>query len=110
MGFENFENNVLCAANSYKQKYYINPKFEILPDNIKLELKSLCVEYANQCGGIISLEFDNEKLIIKTIADDYDFYFDEIESKLMISRIQNEKEELFRKLELLNLSLKLKDR
>ena len=94
------ENVVLCAANSYNQKYYLNPVFELLPKSIKEELKLMCVEYAENCGGIISLEFNEQKsLTIKTLVDDSDFYFDEIESGLMISRFQKEKEELFSKLE-----------
>ena len=30
---------VLCGANSYEEKYYLNPDFAQLPDNIKDELK-----------------------------------------------------------------------
>ena len=31
------EEIVLCAANSYEQKYYLNPEFEMLPESIKQE-------------------------------------------------------------------------
>ena len=95
------ENTVLCGANSYKQKYYLNPKFDMLPQSIKDELKVLCTMYTENCGGIITLEFDiYGNLNIKTMVDDSDFYFDEIESGLMISKYQKEKEELFESLEL----------
>ena len=30
---------VLCGANSYGEKYYLNPDFEQLPDHVKDELK-----------------------------------------------------------------------
>ena len=30
---------VLCGANSYEEKYYLNPDFEQLPDDVKNELK-----------------------------------------------------------------------
>ena len=33
------EKVVLCGANSYTEKYYLNPDFEQLPDDIKNELK-----------------------------------------------------------------------
>lgn len=96
------ENTVLCGANSYKQKYYLNSKFDMLPQSIKDELKVLCTMYTENCGGIITLEFDIcGNLNIKTMVDDSDFYFDEIESGLMISKYQREKEELFESLELL---------
>ena len=33
------EKIVLCGANSYEQRYYLNPDFDALPDNVKDELK-----------------------------------------------------------------------
>ena len=36
------EEIVLCAANSYEQKYYLNPEFEMLPESIKQELNIMC--------------------------------------------------------------------
>jgi len=95
------ENVVLCGANSYTQKYYLNPDFNSLPDDIKKELQIMCVTYTEEAGGIITLEFtEDSQLQIKTRVDDGDFYFDEIESGLAISRMQREKEELFEQLEL----------
>lgn len=37
------EKIVLCASNSYEKKYYLNPDFEALPEQIKNELKIMCV-------------------------------------------------------------------
>ena len=37
------EKIVLCGANSYEEKYYLNPDFSGLPDHIKDELKILFV-------------------------------------------------------------------
>ena len=92
---------VLCAANAYKQIYYLNPLFEKLPEDIKKELKIICVSFTEEIGGIISLEFDKEgSLNIKLIIADEDIYFDEIESGMRISQIQRQKEELFKSLEL----------
>ncbi len=92
---------MLCAANSYKQKYYFNEDFSRLPKAVQADVKQVCVDYAEHCGGIISLEFDGEgQLQIKTLADEGDFYFDEIESELLIRRLQKEKRELFMQLEL----------
>ena len=92
---------VLCAANAYKQIYYLNPLFEKLPEDIKKELKIICVSFTEEIGGIISLEFDKEgSLNIKLIIADEDIYFDEIESGMRISQIPRQKEELFKSLEL----------
>ena len=38
---------VLCGANSYEEKYYLNPDFEQLPDHVKDELKIMCVLYVH---------------------------------------------------------------
>ena len=94
------EGLVLCAANSYKKIYYLNPLFEKLPEDIKKELKIICVGFTEEIGGIISLEFDKSgSLNIKLIIADEDIYFDEIESGMRISQIQRQKEELFKSLE-----------
>ena len=37
------ENVVLCVSNSYEKKYYFNPDFDKLPDDVKNELKIMCV-------------------------------------------------------------------
>ena len=36
---------VLCAANSYEQKFYMNPEFDSLPEAIRQELQIMCVLY-----------------------------------------------------------------
>ena len=41
---------VLCGANSYEEKYYLNPDFEQLPDDVKNELKIMCVLYVHDVG------------------------------------------------------------
>lgn len=95
------ENMVLCGASSYVQKYYFNEKFNLLPEEIKNELKIMCVSFAEEAGGILTLEFDNSgdlKFCVR--VDDGDFYFDEIESGLKISSYQRNKEELLSQLEL----------
>ena len=97
----NSENIVLCGASSYVQKYYFNEKFKLLPEEIKNELKIMCVSFAEEAGGILTLEFDNSgdlKFCVR--VDDGDFYFDEIESGLKISSYQRKKEELLSQLEL----------
>lgn len=95
------DNKVLCGANSYEQKYYFNEEFKLLPAQVKDELKIMCVSYAEAAGGIIIIEFSNDgNLSFKTIVDDADYLFDEIESGLMISRFQKNKEEILKEIEL----------
>lgn len=94
---------VLCGANSYEEKYYLNPDFENLPDHIKDELKILCILYVHDVGGILTLVFDEDgSLQFEVTAEEGDPMFDDIGSQLKIKQIQNdsEKQELLRQLEL----------
>ena len=91
---------ILCGANYYEQKYYLNPVYEVLPQDIKDELKIMCVLFVQEVSGIILMEFGEagDLRIIVTHNDD-DIYFDEIGSELKIRELRKEKEELFRQLE-----------
>ena len=95
------ENVVLCGANSYEEKYYFNRDFDSLPQEVKDELRILCVLYTEDIGGILLLEFDPEgNLSFKVVSDPGDYLFDEIGSALKIKQYQTEKRELLESLEL----------
>ena len=95
------ETVVLCGANSYEQKYYLNPEFESLPEAVKQELQIMCVLYTADVGGVLLLVFDeNGNLELKVEHNEGDFSFDEIGSVLKIKELQNTKEELFKSLEM----------
>jgi len=100
-GFSETGDEVLCGANSYDEKYYLNPKFDSLPSQVKDELKIMCVLFAEEAGGILTLEYlQDGSLVFRTRADDYDFYYDEIEAGLQVRKLREEKEELLAALEL----------
>lgn len=91
---------VLCASSAYEKKFYFNEDFKALPEQIKQELKIMCVLYTEDVGGILSLEFDEEgTLLLKVDADEGDYLFDEIGSALKIKEIQRKKKELLESLE-----------
>ena len=95
------ENTVLCAASAYEEKYYLNPRFSRLPEDIQKELKIISVLFTEEIGGIFIMEFDREgNLQFKTEAKDSDYSYDEIGSALMIKEIQKNRQELLRSLEL----------
>ena len=95
------EEIVLCAASAYEQKFYLNPEFDSLPENIKQELQIMCVLYTEDVGGILMLVFDGEgNLELKVDHEENDFFFDEIGSVLKIKELQQTKRELFESLEL----------
>ncbi len=95
------EEIVLCAANSYEQKYYLNPEFEMLPESIKQELNIMCVLYTEDVGGILMVFYDEDgNLEFRVDHEENDFSFDEIGSVLKIKQLQQTKQELFESLEL----------
>lgn len=95
------ENIVLCAANAYEKKYYLNPDFEALPETIKNELKIMCVLYTEEIGGVLALKYEEDgSLIFEVSSEENDFSYDEIGSRLKIKELQRTKTELLRSLEL----------
>ena len=92
---------VLCGANSYEEKYYLNPDFEQLPQSIKDELKIMCVLYVHDVGGILTLVFEDDgHLSLEVTSEEFDPTFDEIGSQLKIKEIQREKQELLEALQI----------
>lgn len=92
---------VLCGANSYEEKYYLNPDFEQLPQSIKDELKIMCVLYVHDVGGILTLVFEEDgQLALEVTSEEFDPTFDDIGSQLKIKEIQREKQELLEALQI----------
>ena len=95
------EEMVLCAASAYERKFYLNPEFNSLPEEVKQELQIMCVLYTEDVGGILTLEFDEDgSLQFKTEALEADARFDEIGSALKIKELQRDKRELLESLEM----------
>lgn len=95
------EKMVLCGANAYDKKYYLNEQFSNLPEQIQKELQIMCVLFTEEVGGILVLEYDEEgKLQIITEADEGDLLYDDIGCGLKIRQIQLEKRDLLESLEM----------
>ena len=95
------EEMVLCAASAYERKFYLNPEFNSLPEEVKQELQIMCVLYTADVGGILMVVYDeNGNLELKVDHKEDDFNFDEIGSVLKIKELQKTKEELFESLEM----------
>jgi hypothetical protein len=92
---------VLCAASAYEKKFYLNPDFDRLPEDIKNELKIMCVLFTEEAGGILSLEYDEEgSLTFKTEADENDLLYDDIACGMLIKKLQYEKRDLLESMEM----------
>ena len=94
------EELILCASNAYNKKFYLNEKFNGLPEAIKEELQIMCVLYTEDVGGVLELVFDEDaNLEFRTSYEENDFFYDEIGSVLKIKQYQNAKRELLEALE-----------
>lgn len=95
------EESVLCASSAYEKKFYLNKKFEKLPESIRNELKIMCVLFTEDVGGVLTLEYDDDgSLYFKTEADENDLLYDEVGCGLKIKQLQNERRDLLEALEL----------
>ena len=54
------EETVLCVANSYERKFYLNPEFASLPESIRQELQIMCVLYTEDLGGIFMVVYNED--------------------------------------------------
>ena len=102
MGFAMEGELVLCGSNYYEQKYFFNEEiFGKLPQQVKEELKIMCVLFTEDVGGALFLVFDPEEgLMMRTECDENDLLYDEIGSVLKAKALQEEKRELLESLEL----------
>ena len=101
METENKNEVVLCAASEYEQKYYFNQSFSHIPDDVKDQLRIICVLFTEDIGGIILLVFDEEgSLHIRTQAKESDYNYDEIGAALEVKEIQRQRRDLMNGLEL----------
>ena len=91
----------ICGASAYQQKFYLNPAYEKLPQEVKNELQILCVSFVEDVGGVLTIAFDEDgrpQFIVR--AAKLDPAFDEIGSELKIKQLQAEKAELMEQLTL----------
>ena len=83
------EEVVLCGASAYNKKFYLNEDFKGLPEQIKNELKIMCVLFTEEVGGIFQLVFSENDLL-----------YDEIGWGLKIRQLQQTKQELLEALQM----------
>ncbi|MBO5486369.1 MAG: hypothetical protein J5988_05495 [Eubacterium sp.] len=94
------EEQILCACSAYEQKYYFNPRYAALPQQIQDELQILAVTMTEDVGGVFTMEYDEDgSLYMSTTAKENDFLYDEIGSHLKIKQYRVKYEELLENLE-----------
>lgn len=95
------ERIVVCGANAYEEKYYLNEQFNKLPESVKEELRVICVLYTQEVGGIFTVEIDEDgEIVLRTQADEEDITYDEVSSGLMLGEVRRHRQELWESLQL----------
>ena len=95
------ENKLLAAASYENQKFYIAPEFSSMPDQIKNEVKIICVLSAEKLLCDFLMEFTPAgDIVFKIIKPENSIDFDDIGADLEIRRIQREKKEFLKSLKL----------
>lgn len=95
------EEVILCASSAYDKKFYLNEEFSKLPDEIKDDLKIMCVLFTEEVGGILKLVFDEDgTLMFRTEADEGDLLYDDIACGMLIKKLQYEKRGLLESVEM----------
>ena len=89
----------LCGASSYTKKYYLDPQFDRLPQDVKDELKIMCVTFTEDVGGILTVEFGDDKrpkFVVRVADNDDSVREQDVDGA--ISKLQEDKESLMEKL------------
>lgn len=95
------EEVVLCGASAYNRKFYLNEDFKGLPNQVKDELKIMCVLFTEDIGGIFQLVFDEDgNLEFRTSSDESDLLYDDIGCGLKIKQLQQQKQDLLEALQM----------
>ena len=93
--------NIIVGASVYTGKFFINPLYKDIPEQVLEELREIAIIYAQKLHCYFSVNFDDEgNVYFETRAEDWDINFDDIGARLDINKIINEKEELLNSLKL----------
>ncbi len=94
---------ILAAASFEKQKYYINPEFLQLPNDVKKEVRDMCIVMAQKlmCTFVIGF-FDDGNMYFDFVKTDDAFDFD-------TQSFKNEKAELIKSLKMWYMLFKTSD-
>lgn len=94
------EKEIVISASPYNHKYYFEPRYDDIPNEIKEELIESIAAIAEKVNAIISLGFNKDGYIfIEQTADD-NVFIDEIGADLEIKKLQRDKKELLKSLQL----------
>lgn len=94
------EKQIVISVSPYNHKYYFEPKFNDIPAEIKEELAEAIAAIAEKVNAIISVGFNEDGQIFIDQTADEEIFVDEIGAALEIKRLQKDKAELLKSLQL----------
>lgn len=99
--FNKEDKQVIAGANCVDQKFYIDPKFSKLPEQIQEEIQIICVTLSEKLGCIFLMGFyEDGEVYFETVQFEDDINFDHIGSELEIKRVVKLHKELIESLTL----------
>lgn len=91
---------ILAVSSSYDRKYYFNPEFGALPEEVKEDIQVMLVMFTMEIGGILTLFYKEDgALSFRTESDEDDILYDEIGAHLKIKQMMTTQKELLESLE-----------
>lgn len=95
------EKRILAAASFEQQKFFFEPEFKEMPENIKQEVKILCVTTAQKLSCTFSIGFyDDSEVFFEIIKPEDYIDFDDIGAELEIKELQRKEKEFIKSLSL----------
>lgn len=94
------EKEIVISASPYNHKYYFEPKYNDIPNEIKEELIESIAAIAEKVNAIISLGFSKEGQIFIEQTAAENVFVDDIGADLEIKKLQKDKKELLKSLQL----------
>lgn len=93
---------IMAAASFDKQKYFLDPEYDAIPQGIKDEVQTICVYLAEKlrCTFTIGFHTESGDVYFETVRSDEILDFDDIGAELEIKALQKEKAELIKALKL----------
>lgn len=93
------EKIILAAASSFNRKFYFEPDFSELPEEIKKDIQIVCVSIAERVHGIFTMGFyEDGSMFLEASGDELNF--DEIGAALEVERLKKDKKDLINSLTL----------
>ncbi|MCI1959566.1 MAG: DUF6145 family protein [Clostridia bacterium] len=95
------DKKIMAAASFEKQKFFIDPEFAAIPDEVKKEVQTICVYLAEKlmCTFIMGFH-ENGDVYFETIKGEDISDFDDIGAELEIKALRKDKAKLLEALKI----------